>query len=86
MEEAGETPEALLPALKPPEKYSVTVNRIPVRDLLFALARDAEIDIDIAPGIDGVVTLNAVRQPLTTLLERIARQAPLRFEFSGKSC
>lgn len=85
VEETGETPEALLPALKPPEKYSVTVNRIPVRDLLFALARDAEIDIDIAPGIDGVVTLNAVRQPLTTLLERIARQAPLRFEFSGKS-
>ena len=83
--EVDETSEALLPALAVADKYSVTVNRIPVRDLLFALARDAEIDIDIAPGIDGVVTLNAVRQTLPTLLERIARQAPLRFEFSGKS-
>lgn len=83
--EVDETSEALLPALAVADKYSVTVNRIPVRDLLFALARDAEIDIDIAPGIDGVVTLNAVRQTLPTLLERIARQAPLRFEFSGNS-
>ncbi len=67
------------------EKFSVTVHRVPVRDLLFALARDAKIDIDIAPGIDGLVTLNAIEQALPALLARIARQIPLRFEFTADS-
>lgn len=67
------------------EKFSVTVHRVPVRDLLFALARDAKIDIDIAPGIDGLITLNAIEQPLPALLARIARQIPLRFEFTADS-
>ena len=67
------------------EKFSVTVHSVPVRDLLFALARDAKMDVDIAPGITGQVTLNAVDQPLPALLERIARQVPLRFEFTADS-
>jgi MSHA type pilus biogenesis protein MshL len=65
------------------EKFSVKVHRVPVRDLLFALARDANLDIDIAPGITGLITMNAVEQNLPTLLTRIARQTPLRFEFTG---
>ena len=67
------------------EKFSVTVHRVPVRDLLFALARDAGIDIDIAPGINGLITLNALEQPLPALLARIARQVPLRFELTADS-
>ncbi|WP_374328754.1 type II secretion system protein GspD [Azonexus sp.] len=73
------------PATPRPADYSVSVDRIPVRDLLFALARDARIDIDIAPEIEGKVTLNALHQPLEVILERIARQIPLNFEFSGDS-
>ena len=65
------------------DRYSLTVNQVSVRDLLFAISRDSGLDIDIAPGIDGVVTLNAVQQTLPTLLQRIARQLPLRFEFAG---
>ncbi len=68
-----------------PAQYSVTVDRIPVRDLLFALARDAHIDIDVATEIEGRVTLNALHQPLPVILDRIARQIPLNFEFSGDS-
>lgn len=68
-----------------PARYSVTVDRVPVRDLLFALARDAHIDIDVAPEIEGKVTLNALRQPLEVILDRIARQIPLNFEFAGDS-
>lgn len=64
-------------------RYSVNVDRIPVRDLLFALARDAALEIDIAPGVTGTVTLNAKQQTLPALLERISRQAPLRFEFAS---
>lgn len=73
----------LTPAKDP--GYSVTVNAVPARDLLFALARDAGLEIDIAPEISGKVTLQAQRQTLPVLLERIARQVPLRFEFSGNS-
>ena len=60
------------------EKYTVVVNEVPVTELLFALARDAQVNVDIAPGISGLVTMNAVEQTLPQLLQRIARQAGLR--------
>ena len=56
------------------EKYTVVVNEVPVRELLFALARDARINVDIDPRIEGIVTINAVDQTLPQLLNRIARQ------------
>lgn len=65
------------------ETYSVVVNKVPVHDLLFALARDAKINVDIHPGISGQVTLNAVGQTLPQLLRRIARQVDMRFESDG---
>lgn len=65
------------------DRYSLTVNQVSVRDLLFAISRDSGLDIDIAPGITGSVTLNAVQQTLPVLLQRIARQIPLRFEFQS---
>ena len=60
------------------ERYTVVVNEVPVTELLFALARDAQVNVDIAPGISGLVTMNAVEQTLPQLLQRIARQAGLR--------
>jgi general secretion pathway protein D len=65
------------------ETYSVVVNNVKVGDLLFALARDARLNIDIHSGISGSVTLNAIDQTLPQLLSRIARQADLRFEVDG---
>ena len=55
------------------EKYTVVVNEVPVKEILFALARDAKINVDVDPRVDGVVTLNAVDQTLPQLLDRIAR-------------
>ncbi|WP_317205135.1 type II secretion system protein GspD [Janthinobacterium sp.] len=78
-------------ALRPPsaaaklETYSVTVHKVPVQSLLFALARDAGMNIDIHPGIEGAVTLNALNQTLPQLLTRIARQVDMRYEIDGKS-
>ena len=46
------------------EKYTVVVNEVPVKELLFALARDAKVNVDIDPSIDGVVTINAIEQTL----------------------
>ena len=65
------------------EKYTVVVNEVPVKEILFALARDAKINVDVDPRISGVVTLNAVDQSLPQLLDRIARQVDLRYEFRG---
>ena len=82
-------PVGQLPILPPPrpaprlETYTVVVNDVPVRDLLFALARDARLNVDIHPGISGSVTLNAIDQTLPQLLARIAKQVDMRFELDG---
>ena len=65
---------------EPVETWSVSVEGVPVRELLFALARDAGIDMDIDPGIEERVTMNAVDEPLPRLIERISRHAGLRIE------
>lgn len=65
------------------ETYSVVVNNVQVRDLLFALARDAKVNVDIHPGITGVVSLNAIDQTLPQLLTRIGKQVDMRFELDG---
>ena len=63
------------------ETYSVVVNNVQAKDLLFALARDAKMNIDIHPGISGVLSLNAIDQTLPQILQRIAKQVDIRFEF-----
>jgi general secretion pathway protein D len=65
------------------ETYSVVVNNVKVHDLLFALARDAKLNVDIHSGIDGYVTLNAIDQTLPQLLSRISKQVDMRFELDG---
>ena len=65
------------------ETYSVVVNNVNVRELLFALARDAKVNVDIHPGITGAVTLNAIDQTLPQLLTRIAKQVDMRYELNG---
>jgi MSHA type pilus biogenesis protein MshL len=65
------------------ETYSVVVNNVQVADLLFALARDAKVNVDIHPGITGTVSLNAINQTLPQLLTRIAKQVDIRFELDG---
>ena len=90
-EPAGEIPAPVqqtpfLPQPKlstPPETYTVTVNDVSVKELLFALARDAKMNLDIHPNVSGTVTLNAVKQTLPQILSRIAEQISLRYEVIG---
>ncbi|NRR31862.1 pilus (MSHA type) biogenesis protein MshL [Oxalobacteraceae bacterium] len=76
-------------ALPPPkaaqkvETYSVTVHKVQVQSLLFALARDAGLNVDIHPGIEGTVTLNALDQTLPQLLNRISKQVDMRYEIDN---
>ncbi|HMM54124.1 MAG TPA: pilus (MSHA type) biogenesis protein MshL [Candidatus Desulfobacillus sp.] len=75
-----------LPKPKPAPKtetYSVVVKDVKVEELLFALARDAKLNVDVHPGIHGTVTLNAIDQTLPQLLSRIAKQVDMRFELDG---
>jgi general secretion pathway protein D len=78
----------LLPPPTPtqrPETYSVVVNNVRVQDLLFALARDAKLNVDIHPSVTGMVTLNAIDQTLPQLLGRISRQVDMRYELEGQT-
>ena len=78
----------VLPKPRPaprPETYSVVVNRVPAQELLFALARDAKLQIDIDPSLGGTVTLNAIDQTLPQLLSRIARQIDMRYEMDDQT-
>jgi len=82
-------PVQVVPVLPPPspapraETYTVVVNNVRVQDLLFALARDAKLNVDINPGVQGTVTLNAIDQTLPQILSRIARQVDMRYEIDG---
>jgi MSHA biogenesis protein MshL len=84
-------PVQVAPMLPPPtpaprpETYSVVVNNVRVHDLLFALARDAKLNVDIHPGVVGSVTLNAIDQTLPQLLGRITRQVDMRYEIDGQT-
>ena len=75
-----ELPEPAAPEEQ--EKYTVVVNEVPVNELLFALARDANLNVDVDPRVTGIVTLNAVEQTLPQLLDRIARQVDIRYELA----
>ncbi len=65
------------------ETYTVVVDNVPVDKLLFALARDADLDIDIHQDISGTITLNAINQTLPQLMARIAKQVDLRYQIDG---
>src|SRR5437868_14717512 len=86
---ASAAPVQVSPVLPKPratvrrETYSVVVNNVRVQELLFALARDARLQIDIDPNLGGTVTLNAIDQTLPQLLGRIARQVDMRYELDG---
>ncbi len=70
---------------KAAERYSVVVNNVLAQEILFALARDAKINIEIHPGITGTVTMNLINRTLPEILDAIARQVDMRYELNGAS-
>lgn len=86
-EQAKDIPQAvtqttLLPAPKARprlETYTVVVSNVPAKDLLFSMARDAKINLDIHEDIEGKITLNAIDQTLEQILDRIAQQTDIRY-------
>lgn len=80
------TDNVYLPPPKPKAKepiYSIVVYDTPVKEVLFAIARDSKLNVDIHPSIQGRVTLNAVDQTLPAILERISKQVDLAYKVQG---
>lgn len=84
-------PAAVAPPAPEPVKaapvatYTVVVKSVPVVDLLFSLARDARLELDMQADSSKTVTLNAVDRPLTEILARIADQSRLRYTLRGNN-
>ncbi len=66
-----------------PELFTVVVQDVPVRQLLFAMARDAGINIDVHPNVLGDVSINAVDKTLPQIIERISRQVDFRWRIES---
>lgn len=72
-----------IPTTQKQHTYSVVVNEVSVKEVLFALVRDSKINADISPLIQGQVTMNAVNQTLPVILERLAKQVDLTYHMDG---
>ncbi len=69
--------------VEPMQTFTVVATDLPANELLFALARDARLNLDIDPSIDGRVSINAIDQTLPQILKRVARQVSLRYYMDG---
>ena len=89
-------PPALVdaPLLPPPpasgararaELFSVSVHNVDIRSLLFAIARDARLNLDVHPDLAGTVSINAIDQTLPEILDRAAMQVNMRYEMEGRN-
>jgi general secretion pathway protein D len=78
-----------LPIVEPPkpaeklQTFTVVATDLPANELLFALARDARLNLDIDPAISGNVSINAIDQTLPQILKRISRQIDLHYYIDG---
>ncbi len=82
-------PVTQIPALPRPgkreklETYTVVVNQVPIRELLFSMARDADLNLDIDEDISGKITMNAIDQTLPKILDRIESQTNIIYVLDG---
>ena len=73
------------PEPEPEPSYTIVVKEVPVVDLLFSLARDANLNLDMQAKSGKQITINAIERPLGEILDRIADQAALRFTLRANS-
>ncbi len=65
--------------------YTLVATNIPIRELLFSLARKARMNVDLMPGVQGSITLNLTNQTLPSLLERIAQQSNMLYRIQNNT-
>ena len=62
--------------------FSVT-DQVPLKDVLIELGRVAQIDVDLDPGINGGIILNAKSRPFKEVVDRIASLGNLRYSYQN---
>ncbi len=68
--------------MKPMPLVSISVNQsVPIRDVLFELAQQADYDLELDPRIKGSIIFTARERPFDQVVERIAEISGLRFKF-----
>lgn len=68
--------------VKPVPIVSISVNgSVPLRDILFELAEQADYDLELDPNIRGSIIFRAQDRPFDQVVERISDVAGLRFRF-----
>lgn len=69
--------------IKPMPLVSVSVNQsVPIRDILYELAQQADYDIELDPNIRGSMIFTARNKPFDQVIDRIAKVAGLRYKFN----
>ncbi len=68
--------------IKPVPLVSISVNQtVPLRDILYELAEQAEYDIELDPNIRGSIIFTARNKPFDLVIDRISKIAGLRYKF-----
>lgn len=67
---------------RPMPLVSISVNQsVPLRDVLYEIAEQAEYDVELDPRIRGSIIFSARNRPLDMVIERISDIAGLRYTF-----
>ncbi len=67
---------------KPMPLVTISVNQtVPIRDVIYEIAEQAEYDVELDPRIRGSIIFSARNRPLDMVIERISDIAGLRFNF-----
>ena len=67
---------------KPFPLVTISVNQtIPLRDVIYEIAEQAEYDVELDPRIEGSIIFSARNRPLDVVIERISEIAGLRYTF-----
>ncbi|MFD0914626.1 hypothetical protein [Methylophilus luteus] len=81
--ESGLVPNPPLKSATPTLLVNLVVHEAPVQEVLQALAREGQLNMDIHPGLRGKVSLHAVQQSIPAILSRIARQVDMYYEWGN---
>lgn len=72
--------------LKPMPLVSIAVNQtVPLRDVLYELAEQADYDLELDPRIKGSMIFTARNRPFDEVIDKIATSASLRYKFDRES-
>lgn len=68
--------------MKPMPLVSISVNQtVPLKDVLYELAQQAEYDLELDPSIRGSVIFTARERPFDQVIDRVSEIAGLRYKF-----